>query len=76
VFKAEQYGLLLVPRGLQHSASFHHAGLQLALNWFQARKFPLGGLISRVPASEPQAAHYVLPVGKIKQPFVVLGQSW
>jgi len=51
------------------------SGLQLALDWIEAGKFPLEGLISCIPASDPQVAYDALLLGKIKEPFVVLDWS-
>lgn len=48
------------------------SGLQLALDWIEAKRIPLDGLISHVPAADPQAAYDALQAGKIKQPFLVL----
>lgn len=51
------------------------SGLRLALDWIEAGRIPLEGLVRQVSADEPQATYDGLSQGKFKEPFVVLKWS-
>lgn len=51
------------------------SGLQLALDWIEAGRIPLEGLVRQVSADDPQAVYDAISSGALKEPFVALNWS-